>query len=107
MVSVSNAVNSTPTSAAYFTGAESCYDEDTISPISGKSISELYRLTLYRRQQLKNLYPDFELVEVWEHDLEADLERATRPREEKYRRFPQYGTSGLQGSPLRRQNRDQ
>ena len=51
-----------------FHGCKSCYDEDTISPISGKPMAELYRLTLYRRQQLKTLYPDFELVEMWEHD---------------------------------------
>ena len=36
-----------------FHGCKSCYDEDIISPISGKPMAELYRLTLYRRQQLK------------------------------------------------------
>ena len=51
-----------------FHGSKSCYDEDTINPLSQKPMAELYRLTGYRRNQLRTLYPDYELVEIWEHD---------------------------------------
>ena len=49
-------------------GCRVCYDEDTISPISGKPMAELYRTTQYRKRQLQTLYPDYEIVEMWEHD---------------------------------------
>ncbi len=51
-----------------FHACRSCYDEDTINPLSQKPMAELYRLTIYRRNQIRTLYPDFELVEIWEHD---------------------------------------
>ena len=31
-------------------------------------MAELYRTTLFRRRQLQTLYPDYEIVEMWEHD---------------------------------------
>ena len=31
-------------------------------------MAELYRLTQYRKRQLQTLYPDYEIVEMWEHD---------------------------------------
>ena len=51
-----------------FHGCRVCYDEDTISPISRKPMAELYRTTLFRRRQLQILYPDYEIVEMWEHE---------------------------------------
>ena len=51
-----------------FHGCKTCYDEDTINPISQKPMAELYRLTQYRKRQLQTLYPDYEIVEMWEHD---------------------------------------
>ena len=29
---------------------------------------ELYRLTQFRKKQLQAFYPDFETVEIWEHE---------------------------------------
>ncbi|XP_072041314.1 uncharacterized protein [Amphiura filiformis] len=51
-----------------FHGCRSCFDEDTINPISGKPMAELYRKTLLRRKQLEINYPDYEIVEIFEHD---------------------------------------
>ncbi|XP_072021137.1 uncharacterized protein [Amphiura filiformis] len=51
-----------------FHGCRSCFDEDTINPISGKPMAELYRKTLLRRKQLELNYPDYEIVEIFEHD---------------------------------------
>ena len=40
-----------------FHGCKTCYDEDTINPVSQKPMAELYRLTQYRKKQLGINYP--------------------------------------------------
>ena len=51
-----------------FHGCKICLDEDTVSPISGKPMAELYRLTVHRKRRLQATYPDYKIVEIWEHD---------------------------------------
>ena len=39
---------------------------------------ELYRLTQFRKKQLQAFYPDFETVEIWEHECK-DLWKTLDP----------------------------
>ena len=59
-------------------GCKFCYKGDTINPISKKPMAELYRLTQFRRKQLQGFYPDFEIVEIWEHEWK-DLWKTLNP----------------------------
>ncbi|XP_072043050.1 uncharacterized protein [Amphiura filiformis] len=63
-----------------FHGCPDCYDGDTLNPISKKPMAELYRITLFRKQQLEINYRGYEIIEIWEHewkeiwkDLPADV----------------------------------
>ncbi|XP_072030691.1 uncharacterized protein [Amphiura filiformis] len=49
-------------------GCPACYDEDTLNPISQKPMAELYRLTLFRKNQIEINYPEYDIVEIWEHE---------------------------------------
>ncbi|XP_072033428.1 uncharacterized protein [Amphiura filiformis] len=51
-----------------FHGCPDCYDGDTLNPISKKPMAELYRITLFRKQQLESNYPGYEIIEMWEHE---------------------------------------
>ena len=49
-------------------GCPDCYDPDTINPVSGEAMAELYRRTLEKIDNLKKCCPGHEIVEMWSHE---------------------------------------
>ena len=68
----------------FYTGCPSCYDKETVNPVNGKTMWELYEDTMEKVRYLKD--QGLQVVEMWECKLLKEMEHD----EEMKRYFDEY-----------------
>ena len=68
----------------FYTGCHSCYDKETVNPVNGKTMWELYEDTMKKVRYLKD--QGLQVVEMWECKLLKEMEHD----EEMRRYFEEY-----------------
>ena len=68
----------------FYTGCQSCYDKETVNPVNGKTMLELYEGTKEKVRYLEN--QGLRVIEKWECQLRKEMEHD----EEMHRYFEEY-----------------
>ncbi|XP_071948939.1 uncharacterized protein [Antedon mediterranea] len=61
-----------------FHGCKKCYRSDTKNPFTGVTMADSYLTTIKKSEFLKQNFPQFEYVEIWEHEWK-ELKRSLPP----------------------------